>query len=79
LNQNAKILKYASAKTKDTDNDKFTFRVFLIRLGMVGNGYKISRKILLEKLEGNSAFRSGKKPKLPSVENGGDTNDGYEG
>jgi len=79
LNQNAKILKYASAKTKDTDNDKFTFRVFLIRLGMVGNGYKISRKILLEKLEGNSAFRSGKKPELPSVENGGDTNDGYEG
>ncbi len=63
LNQNAKALKHASAKAKDTDNDKFTFRVFLIRLGMVGNEYKVTRKVLLEKLEGNSAFRSGKKLK----------------
>ena len=62
LNQNAKALKHASAKAKDTDNDKFTFRVFLIRLGMVGDEFKIARKVLLEKLEGNSAFRSGSKP-----------------
>ncbi len=62
LNQNAKTLKHASAKSKDTDNDKFTFRVFLIRLGMVGDEYKAARKVLLENLEGNSAFRSGKKP-----------------
>ncbi|AFV05406.1 hypothetical protein [Dehalobacter sp. CF] len=62
LNQNAKALKHASAKAKDTDNDKFTFRVFLIRLGMIGDEYKTARKILLEKLEGNSAFRSGSKP-----------------
>ena len=62
LNQNAKALKHASAKSKDTDNDKFTFRVFLIRLGMVGDEYKVARKVLLENLEGNSAFRSGKKP-----------------
>ncbi len=63
LNQNAKILKYASAKVKDTDNDKFAFRVFLIRLGMVGDEYKMTRKVLLEKLDGNSAFRSGKPEK----------------
>lgn len=62
LNQNAKALKHASAKAKDTDNDKFTFRVFLIRLGMVGDEYKVARKVLLENLEGNSAFRSGSKP-----------------
>lgn len=62
LNQNAKALKHASAKVKDTDNDKFTFRVFLIRLGMIGDEYKIARKVLLENLEGNSAFRSGSKP-----------------
>ena len=62
LNQSAKTLKHALAKSKDTDNDKFTFRVFLIRLGMVGDEYKAARKILLENLEGNSAFRSGKKP-----------------
>lgn len=60
LDQNSKALKHASAKSKDTDNDKFSFRVFLIRLGMVGDEYKVTRKVLLENLEGNSAFRSGK-------------------
>ena len=63
LNQSAKALKHASAKSKETDNDKFTFRVWLIRLGMVGDGYKGARKVLLEKLEGNSAFRSGSNPR----------------
>lgn len=66
LNQKAMALKHASAKAKDTDNDKFTFRVFLTRLGMVGNEYKVARKVLLERLEGNSAFRSGKKPENES-------------
>lgn len=61
LNQNAKALKHVSAKAKDTDNDKFTLRVFLIRLGMIGDEYKTVRKVLLEKLEGNSAFKSGSK------------------
>jgi hypothetical protein len=63
LNQSAKVLKHASAKSKDTDNDKFTFRVWLVKIGMVGDEYKIARKVLLERLEGNSAFRSGSKPK----------------
>lgn len=62
LNQSAKGMKYVSPKSKPTDNDKFSFRVFLIRLGMIGDEYKTARKILLENLEGNSAFRSGKKP-----------------
>ena len=68
LNQNAKALKHASAKAKDTDNDKFTFRVFLIRLGMVGDEYKAARKVLLENLKGNSAFRSGAKPEKVTAE-----------
>ncbi|MEA5085151.1 MAG: virulence-related protein [Lachnospiraceae bacterium] len=67
LNQNAKKLKRASAKAKDTDNDKFAFRIFLIKLGMVGDEYKIARKVLLENLEGNSAFRNGKKPEKKMV------------
>ena len=62
LNQNAMALKHASAKSKDTDNDKFTFRVWLVKIGMVGDEYKIARKVLLERLKGNSAFRSGSKP-----------------
>lgn len=63
LDQSAKELKHASAKVSITDNQKFTFRVFLIRLGMVGDEYKIARKILLKNLEGNAAFRYGKPKK----------------
>jgi len=62
LNQSAKTLKHASAKSKDTDNDKFTFRVWLVKIGMIGDEYKAARKVLIENLEGNSAFRSGSKP-----------------
>jgi len=61
-------LKHASAKSKDTDNDKFTFRVWLVKIGMVGDEYKIARKVLLERLKGNSAFRSGSKPEKVVVE-----------
>lgn len=63
LDQSAKELKHASAKVSMTDNPKFTFRVFLIRLGMVGDEYKTTRKILLKNLEGNAAFRYGKPEK----------------
>ena len=62
LNQQAKELKRASAKVKPTDNEKYAFRVWLLRLGMIGDEYKMARKILLENLDGNSAFRSGSKP-----------------
>lgn len=63
LDKSAKELKHASAKVSVTDNPRFTFRVFLIRLGMVGNEYKTARKILLKNLEGNAAFRYGKPEK----------------
>jgi hypothetical protein len=68
LDQTAKTLKYTSAKAYNTDNDKFTFRLFLIKLGMIGTGYKTTRKVLLEKLEGNSAFRNGSKPEKNTAE-----------
>ena len=42
---------------KGTDNEKYTFRCFLLRLGMIGAEYKTTRKILLRNLTGNSAFR----------------------
>lgn len=59
LIKKAKELKYASAKPIETDNEKYTFRTWLIRLGMVGSEYKTHRKILLSKLTGSSAFRNG--------------------
>ena len=55
----AKNSKRITAKDKETDNDKYAFRCFLLRLGFIGDSYKRDRKILLEKLEGSSAFRNG--------------------
>ena len=58
----AKEAKRVTAKEKPGENMKFSFRVFLIRLGLVGDDYKIARKILLRNLPGNSAFAGGKQP-----------------
>ena len=50
-----------TAKEKETDNPKYAFRCFLLRLGFIGDEYKADRKILLRNLSGSSAFRTGKK------------------
>ena len=55
----AKNAKRVSSKPTETDNDKYAFRCFLLRLGFIGNDYKTARKILLRNLTGNSAFRYG--------------------
>lgn len=55
----AKEQKRVTAKEMAVENEKFAFRVFLIRLGFVGEEYKSARKILLKNLSGNSAFRNG--------------------
>ena len=51
--------KRVTAKEKIVDNEKYAFRCFLLRLGMIGSAYKESRKILLQNLTGSSAFKSG--------------------
>lgn len=58
LNEKSKELKYASSKPTETDNEKYAFRTWLMRLGMIGDEYKEVRKELLENLSGNSAFRN---------------------
>ena len=55
----ARNAKRVNAKEKDTDNEKYTFRCFLLRLGFIGEEFKTERKILLRNLTGSSAFRSG--------------------
>ncbi|MGI5892079.1 MAG: virulence protein [Bacillota bacterium] len=52
--------KRVTAKEKETSNDKYAFRCFLLRLGFVGDEYKSARRILLRNLSGNSAFRAPK-------------------
>jgi len=60
INENAKTQKHASSKPGQTDNEKYAFRTWLIRLGMIGDEYKATRKTLLANLEGNGAFRGGR-------------------
>ena len=49
------------ARNKEYDNDRYAFRCFLLRLGYIGDTYKADRKILLKRLSGSSAFKSGTK------------------
>lgn len=58
----AKEQKRVFAKECDTDNEKFSMRLFLIRLGFIGDEYKTARRILLRNLTGNSSWRSGHRP-----------------
>ena len=54
LTDMARDAKRVSSKLTETDNDKYAFRCFLLRLGFIGKEYKTARKILLRKLTGNS-------------------------
>lgn len=63
----ARNQKRVTAKEKETDNDKYAFRCFLLRLGFIGADYKTERKILLRNLSGSSAFRNGAPEKEVSV------------
>ena len=51
--------KRINSAEKPTDNEKYAFRCFLLRLGFIGAEYKTARKILLKNLSGSSAFRNG--------------------
>ena len=56
MSRNAKRV---TATEKPVDNEKYAFRCFLLRLGFIGNEYKMERKILLKNLTGSSAFKNG--------------------
>lgn len=50
-------LKRVSVTDKEVENEKYAFRCFLLRLGFIGDDSKTVRRILLQNLSGNSAFR----------------------
>jgi hypothetical protein len=54
----ARNQKRVTAKEKETDNEKYAFRCFLLRLGFIGDEFKVARKILLRNFSGSSAFKS---------------------
>ena len=55
----AKNQKRINNKPDTSDNEKYTFRCFLLRLGFIGGEFKGIRKVLLRNLSGSSAFRHG--------------------
>lgn len=46
-------------KPYDGDNDRFTMRIFMVRLGMKGPQFALARKLMMKNLEGNSGWRYG--------------------
>ena len=58
INHQALNQKSASAKPTTTTNDKYTFRTWLLRLGLIGDEFKTARNHLLANLNGNIAWRN---------------------
>lgn len=63
----AKERKRVTARERDTENDRFSMRLFLVQLGFIGDGYKAARRILLKNLTGNSSWKSGHAPERPAA------------
>lgn len=49
--------KKASARKTETDNEKYAFRCWMLRLGLIGDEFKTCRHHLLKNLTGNAAWR----------------------
>ena len=60
LVEQARTAKRVTMKEKKVENEKYAFRCFLLRLGFIGDEYKTARRVLLKKLTGNGAWKSGK-------------------
>ncbi len=68
LTKFAKEAKRVTGKDYPVDNEKFAFRCFIIRIGMIGADYKKARKILLENLTGNSSWKNRAPEKVAHAE-----------
>jgi hypothetical protein len=58
LSEQAKQQKFSSTKPREVTNERYSMRVFLLKLGFIGRDYAKERKCLLNRLEGNAAFRT---------------------
>ena len=72
----AKALKARSASARKRQptgtSDKYDFRCFMLRLGLIGNEFKTCRKHLMANLAGSAAWKHGR-PTRPDAapSNGG--------
>ena len=59
ISAKAKTSKSASPARPQTDNPAYTFRCWLLQLGLIGDEFKTARQHLLKNLPGNAAWRNG--------------------
>ena len=50
-------IKFASPKPQQTENEKYAFRCWLLRLGFIGEEFETAREILLRNMSGSAAWR----------------------
>ena len=50
----------ASARRTASTNEKYTFRTWLLRLGMIGDEFETARMFLLKNFEGDTGYRNGR-------------------
>lgn len=60
ISHQALTQKASSPRKTVTTNEKYTFRTWLLRLGLIGEEFKTARNFLLENLDGDIAFKSGR-------------------
>lgn len=58
ISQQAKTQLCATRRHTESTNHKYTFRTWLLRLGLIGDEFKTARKHLLANLNGNIAWRN---------------------
>jgi len=69
MNRMALTQKRVHMEKPDVTNEKYYFRVWLLRLGMKGDNYKMTRQILLRNLSGHSAFRTKEQEEVAKIKN----------
>lgn len=57
MSELAKEIAYASPKPQQTENEKYAFRCWMLRLGFIGDEFETAREILLKNMDGNAAWR----------------------
>ena len=60
ISHQALVQRGASRIKTQPENEKYTFRTWLLRMGMIGEEFDTARKFLLENLDGDIAFRNGR-------------------
>lgn len=68
LSYRALTTKSASYKPLQSENQKYTMRCWLLRLGFIGNEFATARELYLRRLPGDSAWRHGRPEKAETTE-----------